>query len=270
MIIKIDARETALTIQLKKLTINESIEIMVEQLTLGDCIIYDNNFNEIVMFERKTLKDLASSIQDGRYSEQGYRLDKHPLPNNKIYYIIEGNVNLYKPFAGSINKQALLSSIVSIGFSKGFSVHKTINIEETAEWILHFAHKLNSGITPYTLPIPAQVNKETIISSDSLSTTVTPVTPQLIPDNYAHVVPKTKSSYVTPENIGIIMLSQIPGVSSAAATAILEKFTSLHILINIMTADPKCLDNITTTNKTGGLRKINSTCIKNMFAFLIK
>lgn len=259
MIIKIDAREAALIIQLKMLLHDESIEIIIEQLALGDCIIYDNNFNEIVMFERKTLKDLASSIQDGRYLEQGYRLDKHSLPNNQIYYIIEGNVNLYKPFAGSINKHALLSSIVSIGFSKGFSVHKTINIEETAEWILHFAHKLNSGITPYTPPIiehnpPAQVHKE-----------ITPIT-----DNYAHVLPKTKGSYVNPENIGIIMLSQIPGVSSVAATAILEKFGSLHVLINIMTADTKCLDNITTINKTGGVRKINTTCIKNMFTFLIK
>ena len=278
MIIKIDARETALIIQLKKLISNEAIEIIVEQLTLGDCIIYDNNFNEIVMFERKTLKDLASSIQDGRYSEQGYRLDNHSLPNNRIYYIIEGNINLYKPFPGSVNKQALLSSIVSIGFSKGFSVHKTINIEETAEWILHFAHKLNSGITPYNSPIieptqlPLQSNKETILSEDLIApvTSVTSVTPVTSTDNYAHVVPKTKSSYVNKENIGIIMLSQIPGVSSASATAILEKFKSMHVLINIMTADHNCLDNITTINKTGGMRKINSTCIKNMFAFLIK
>ena len=270
MIIKIDARETALILQLQKLS-KESIEIIAEQLTLGDCIIYDNNFNEIVMFERKTLKDLASSIQDGRYSEQGYRLDKHALPNNRIYYLIEGNINSYKPFPGSVNKQALLSSIVSIGFSKGFSVHKTINIEETAEWILHFAHKLNSGITPYNSPIiePVHKDKETILSAD-LITPVTSVTPQIIPDNYAHVVPKTKGSYVNPDNIGIIMLSQIPGVSSAAATAILEKFKSLHVLINIMTADTNCLNNITTINKTGGVRKINSTCIKNMFAYLIK
>ena len=78
MFIKIDARETALIIQLKKIN-TESIEIRIEQLTLGDCIICDDSFNDIVMFERKTLRDLASSIQDGRYSEQCYRLKKHSL-----------------------------------------------------------------------------------------------------------------------------------------------------------------------------------------------
>ena len=272
MIVKIDARETALIIHLKKALPIASIEIVIEQLPLGDCIICDNNLNEIVMFERKTLNDLASSIQDGRYLEQGYRLDKHPLHNHCIYYIIEGNINVYKPFAGTINKQALLSSIVSIGFSKGFSIHKTLNIEETAEWILHFAHKLVSGITPYKLPIseynqlPSQMLEEKHVSAGD---TITPLA--TIPDiSYASVVHKTKGSYVNPENIGIIMLSQIPGISSVAATAILEKFGSLHILINIMTADPKCLDCITTINKTGGIRKLTSTCIKNMFAFLIK
>ena len=284
MIVKIDARETALIIHLKKALPIAYIEIVIEQLPLGDCIICDNNLNEIVMFERKTLKDLASSIQDGRYLEQGYRLDKHLLPNHCIYYIIEGNINVYKPFAGTVNKQALLSSIVSIGFSKGFSIHKTLNIEETAEWILHFAHKLASGITPYKLPIsehnplPSQMLKENIVSAGDTLKNVTSITPlitqtqtQTTPDtSYASVAPKTKGSYVNPENIGIIMLSQIPGISSVAATAILEKFGSLHILINIMTADPKCLDSITTTNKTGGIRKLTSTCIKNMFAFLIK
>ena len=287
MIVKIDARETALIIHLKKIPPIASVEIVIEQLPLGDCIICDNKLNEIVMFERKTLQDLASSIPDGRYSEQGYRLDKHPLPNHCIYYIIEGNINVYKPFSGTINKQALLSSMVSISFSKGFSIHKTINIEETAEWILQFAHKLDSGITPYKLPIsyhiplPSQIHKENNESNGDITpipthTELLPTTHlstplATIPDtSYASVVPKTKGSYVNPENIGIIMLSQIPGISSVAATAILEKFGSLHILINIMTADPKCLDGITTINKNGGLRKLNSTCIKNMFAFLLK
>ena len=273
MIIKIDARETALIIHLKKMLPVASIEIVIEQLCLGDCVICDNSLNEIVLFERKTLQDLASSIQDGRYSEQGYRLDKHPLPNHCIYYIIEGNINLYKPFSGTINKQALLSSIVSIGFSKGFSIHKTLNVEETAEWIMHFAHKLDSGITPYKLPmceytpLPSQINKENTVSTSSITIPLTTPTSDI---SYASVVPKKKCSYVNPENIGIIMLSQIPGVSSGAAAAILEKFGSFHILINIMTADPKCLNSITTINKTGGIRKLTSTCIKNIFAFLIK
>ena len=42
--------------------------------SLGDVIICDDDGSERMIIERKTLNDLAASIKDGRYEEQGYRL----------------------------------------------------------------------------------------------------------------------------------------------------------------------------------------------------
>ena len=48
-----------------------------------------------MIIERKTLNDLASSIKDGRYKEQGYRLSNCSLHNHNIFYLIEDNLSSY-------------------------------------------------------------------------------------------------------------------------------------------------------------------------------
>ena len=40
----------------------------------------------LLIIERKSLADLESSIKDGRYENQSYRLDGLPVINHNIYY----------------------------------------------------------------------------------------------------------------------------------------------------------------------------------------
>ena len=61
-------------------------------LDIGDFIIKDDNDEIKMIFERKTIADLMSSIKDGRYKEQSYRLSQFPLNNHHIFYVIEGNL----------------------------------------------------------------------------------------------------------------------------------------------------------------------------------
>ena len=68
------------------------IEVVVENLPLSDVIIKDKKDNEKLLIERKTINDLASSIQDGRYNEQSYRLNNCEIHNHNIMYLIEGNI----------------------------------------------------------------------------------------------------------------------------------------------------------------------------------
>ena len=83
MEIKVDYRETDLIAELKK----TNLQISIENLPIGDIILLDGN-KELLIIERKTLRDLASSLRDGRYAEQSFRLDKHPLHNHNIIYLI--------------------------------------------------------------------------------------------------------------------------------------------------------------------------------------
>jgi len=266
MLIKLDCREIKLKdlCQLHLAEPDNKIKMEIESLPLGDIIICDDNGNEKVIIERKSLADLAASIRDGRYIEQGYRLNQCSMHNHLIYYLIEGDLRYYKPYKGLPDKKALLSAMVSISYFKGFSLYRTNNLEETAEWIVHFANKLlkeGSGALPYYC---ADILSGTNTSSLSSTTTTMPI-------SYSQVLGKrVKRDNITPENIGEIMLSQIPSVSSASAIAVMRKFSNISTLLNALLNDSKCLNDITIENKNGQAKKLSKPCINNIYNFLIK
>jgi hypothetical protein len=81
-------------------------------------------------------------------------------------------------------------------------------------------------------------------------------------------VKKEKNANVTPENIGIIMLSTIPGISSKTATVIMNEFKTIGQLIKSFEQNPHCLNNIC-IETNGKSRKITSTCIENIRRYLL-
>ena len=264
MLIKIDYRENKL-LELCQRHAAEGIQIKSENLPLGDIIICNDEGHEKAIIERKSLADLAASIRDGRYNEQSFRLNQCEMPNHQIYYLIEGELRFYKPFAGMPDKKTLLSAMVSISYFKGFSLFRTTNLEESTEWLLQFALKLQKegpSARPYYLQTTNVVDSSDLASAG--------LAPDLAP-GYASVVAKrVKKNNISPENIGEIMLSQIPSVSNAAALAIMQKFGSMAKLITALNENTRCLDDITTANKTGQLKKISKPCINNIYQFLLR
>ena len=193
-------------------TVSKSLEhheIRSERLPLGDVILHDpskGQQKDIVIFERKTLNDLAASIRDGRYKEQSFRLIETAAATgfhtHNIVYIIEGDLAQYNERHSQITKTALQSAMVSLLYYKGFSVIRTMNIGETSEFIIHFADK---------------VAKEGPLAVADISTMTTA--------SYSEVsTKKEKRDYITRDNIGEIMLAQVPGVSAKMAAAILAKY----------------------------------------------
>ena len=255
MIIKIDCRETdlhAACVQymcMQKEINTSTLNIVSDSLPLGDIILYDDAGNERVIIERKTLNDLAASIRDGRYNEQSFRLHKCSLHNHNIYYLVEGNLAAYNHRKTRLDRRALLSSMTTISYFKGFSLQRTQSIVESAEWIINLAHKLQ---------------KETRASFYEGGEAV------IEDKSYTHVSKRVKKDNVTSENIGEIMLSQIPGVSTTTAAAIMEKFGTIKGLIQNLEKDQHVLDSMRTVTKAGGLRKLNKTAISNIYNFLVE
>jgi ERCC4-type nuclease len=222
-------------------------EIKSERLPLGDIILHDpaGQGRDIVLFERKTLNDLAASIQDGRYKEQSFRLLQQSSsdtatagfhPHN-IVYIIEGDIGQYEAKRNKnnrITKTALQSAMVSLLYYKGFSVVRTMNLGETAELILNFADKVAKESADGTKPAYTRANANANAhtqpehhaeTESSTATHDTDTLPSASADRYSEVASKKeKRDYITRENIGEIMLSQVPGVSPKVATAILAKY----------------------------------------------
>ena len=274
MNLKIDVREAEL---LKKCQTNiemianfKELKLIPEQLPLGDIIINDG-LKDLVIIERKSLSDLAASIKDGRYEEQSYRLNGLPHHNHNIIYLIEGDFNKFNSFKDRIDKLTLYSSLTSINYFKGFSVWRSLSIDETALMVCNMAYKINKEIEKGKMPFYSNFLTTvttvpvTTLATDTANTDTTAVTTD---KDYCAVVKKVKKDNITGENIGEIMLCQIPGISSASALAILFKFKTLPALIKAIDADETCLNSISTTDANGKSRKISKTAIATIIKFL--
>jgi len=243
-------------------------KMKIEQLHIGDIIFEDESGKPIIIFERKTLNDLAASIKDGRYSEQSFRLDKETTHNHNIVYIIEGDIERYNEKRTRITKQTLISSMFSLLYYKGFSVLRTNTICETADTIIYFASKYNkTTITEknrkpyYDLTEPLVCGRGAIIQeSNEVEES----------EKYCGVLKchKEKNEYITPENINIIMLSCVPGINSKTATQIMSEYKTIQNLLYQLEKDPVCLNTFMIKTEQGGTRKINKNCVDNIKKFL--
>jgi ERCC4-type nuclease len=246
--IKIDMRETELIKEIENLIKTQDnfkdMKIQVENLPLGDIIIG----NELII-ERKTLNDLAASIKDGRYDEQSFRLNGLPNHNHNIIYLIEGDLCNINTLKLRLDKSTLYSAMFSIAFYKGFSLLRSRDISESAYILCNMVYKLEK-----TKDRPLFYSNE-----DKMNKT---------DKTYCEVIKKVKKENITKDNIGQIMLCQIPGISSQTSKAILQKFGSLPKLIQNINEDEKCMDDIYTVDTNNKSRKINKTCIQNILAFL--
>ena len=87
--------------------------------------------------------------------------------------------------------------------------------------------------------------------------------------NYCSVVKKVKKENVTPENIGEIVLCQIPGISSVTAITIMKKFTGFPHFLEQLQNNPDCLEGIT-IETNGKSRKINKSSVENIKKFFLQ
>ena len=285
MLIKIDYREKDLyTESVQTVTFGKyktPIKIVSESLPLGDIIICDDDGKEHVIIERKCLNDLAASIQDGRYKEQSFRLHNCSIHNHNIYYLIEGDLRYYKN--PRVDKRSIISSFVSISHLKGFSLHRTTDMRESAEWIIQIAEKIGKDKSIPAFYSNAQQaadlddssnenieEKEESQSngqeqqSNGQEQQSNGQEQQSNGQSYSHVIKRVKKENITTENIGEIMLSQIPNVSVSVAVGIMKKFGTLQSLFSALEKDRNCLNDV----KTDKDRKINKTAISSIIKYL--
>jgi ERCC4-type nuclease len=267
--IEVDERETQLyehILSTKNARDNTNqIHIVKKVLPLGDILIYlDVETNPIVVLERKTFQDLFASIKDGRYKEQSYRLIHSNLISNvhNIIYLIEGAVSQLR----SSKEQALLySTVTSLNLYKGFSIYRTTHIQESAEYIYEMATKIiRNAIQRKEFPL--YMTKPTLpeVTLDTIATETNEIV-----EPYSSVVKINKKENITPENIGTIMLCQIPGINYITAEQIMKEYGTIAGLVTRLEIDHNCLDNFYTTTSSGTKRKLGKNIIENIWKFLL-
>ena len=261
-------------VQMRKLSIK------YEDLPIGDIIFQlsqestdDNIKKQLLIIERKSFSDLLASIKDGRYEEQSYRLiNSSGLPPHSIFYLLEGMFSQ----VSEKDKKIIYSTMASVNIFKGFSVLRTSSIYETGELLIGFADKIVRDMEKGRVPYIMQNNQNIEDSNENSSTSIV----KNIIDNfesdavtqsqtsYCNFVKKVKRDNITPENIGEIMLCQIPGISSVTAIAIMKKFSTILNLIAELQDNPNCLNDIM-TDTNGKSRKISKSCIESIKQFLL-
>lgn len=290
MIITLDYREGELITLIERILENDAtnpqkITLKKENLTIGDILIEGRDGKPALIIERKTFSDLVSSIKDGRYEEQSFRLfHSSGIHPHNIVYLIEGQ---FIGGAHTKNKNLIYSTMVSLLHFKGFSVMRTNTIYETADFIVCLSGKMERDFLKNRKSFYGGIgepNTELIVSletdavgvdtkmdkkDDSVETELTkgPAT-AAAPVSYSSVIKSTKKENITKENIGEIILCQIPGVSSLTAKAIMGTMTSFSEFMEKLRENPAFLDTIY-TETNGKKRKIGSSVVKSIKDYLL-
>jgi len=231
----IDNRETKI-IELYKS--NKKCDIETKNLEIGDFHIY-NDDKLIIIIERKTLKDLGSSIKDGRYKEQKNRLLKSVDINVKRIYIIESN-NYYE---FGLPEKTLWSVIVNTLLRDHIYIIKTDSIIQTIEYL----DTIMNNIPKYL---------ENVMNEKCEND---------IENNFSYKTCKKNNinSKICFEN----MLKQIPGISDKISNIISNKFNNMYSFINNIGNDKETFIKEVGEIKSEN-RKVGKKTAENIYNFI--
>lgn len=237
LLVIVDERERELYDEMsQKWSSSPFFTISKQVLIMGDILIKrEQEDKPLIMIERKCISDLLASIKDGRYKEQSARLlHASGVEPHNIVYLIEGVMtHIQEP-----HRQRVYSAMTSVMYLKRMSVLRTWSVQESAELIARMADKI------------AREGSKGVQTTESIvPTTMTGV----------------RKSNITQDNIGEILLVQIPGISSVTARAILDTFNNsfTQVIQGIETNDPRLAD-IKYRTADGKMRRISKGILQTL------
>ena len=211
---------------------NKKINYEVKQMDIGDIQIYVNN-KLFIVIERKTIKDLVSSIKDGRYREQKLRLkslvSKEQNKNVKIIYLIEGKMLGKKKC--SIPNSTIWSTMCKLMMRDNFIVFRTKSIKESVNFIKTMAEKAVECVKANEKINFNDMNNDNISIDNSEGSNSDSSNNKLF-TQYASSIRIKKKENLTPGICYSRQLAQIPGVSARIATCIMNEYPTLPSLIS--------------------------------------
>jgi ERCC4-type nuclease len=202
-VLTIDSREH----ELIQLCHTKQVSIQTGSLPVGDMLMTLGEHT--LVFERKTMADLAASIKDGRFREQKQRLTS-TYPFHRITYIIESTplVLTTRDTLYGMDTKALVSALISSRYRDGIQVIHTSTLDETL-W--------------YLQQIQQRMGEKTQLVTESKE------------EYTATLKVKTKKmDNITPGICYLLQLSQIPTISMTLAKDIAVKYPTLSGLFRAL------------------------------------
>jgi ERCC4-type nuclease len=187
-----------------------------------------------IVIERKTVADFEASIIDGRYREQRTRLVSYCQQHGgRPLYIIEGDMDR---MLGKFSEQTLQKMLNRLMLRYGVPVIHTVSVEGTANACRLLATQIEEESTIF-------------VATDAGAL------------SYASTVTVSKrGNRDDPRNFALGVLQGCPGISCAAATAILDTFGTLS---GVFAAEEAALATVLV-----GKRKVGPVVAKRLLGLL--
>jgi ERCC4-type nuclease len=228
----------------------EKIEIIRESICIGD--IHINHNGNTYIFERKTAKDLISSIHDGRYREQKARMLSTYNQKYLSYIIEEDDILSSKIY--SKNKSIVQGAYINTLFRDNIRILFTKNIGETVTLLLSIAIKM--------IEHPKKFANNDMCTIEGVLQEVTTTQHAVYTDFIK--LKKKKIDNIDINTCYIMQLSQIPHISNVIAKNIAKVYPNM---IELITKLDECDDKIKELCKIDGVGKEKAgTIIKYLFS----
>lgn len=191
-------------------TLKKYNNFTIRSLDMGDIIFQYKNTN-VLYIERKTINDLASSLNDGRYHEQKTR-----LKGKNVIYLIEGDYDkdLNKIYNKTFDKEKFKGCLINTMVRDNINIYLTKNMEESAIFIKDISKRLPKYVNKL---VGEMDNKFININNEDFT--------------YSNSLKVKKKDNITPQVCFINQLRQISGVSILIAQKIVDEYLSMSNLI---------------------------------------
>jgi hypothetical protein len=210
----VDSREKALQESLTLL----GTPFTTAGLAVGDILIQKPDGQALLVAERKTHSDFASSLMDGRYREQRTRLMATRGQGVATLYFLEGvwSSNLDRVYSrvSEIQLQRLTSRLT---LRYGLPIIMTSSCYETAQWCTRLLKQIEEDTEVF--------HPEKGLAAETAGAMAT----------YAATFTTVKKGNRTPGSVAIQMLSAVPGLGTKKVAGLLAQ-TSIAKLAS-MTVD---------------------------------
>jgi len=255
-----DSKETSL------FSVFNSPIASLSPLTVGDIHLYHHehpNDPPLVIIERKTIKDLAASIKDGRYKEQIIRLKSVHRHPTRVFFLIEGcqYFHQYVKNIGQLGYDShLYSAFINIMVRDQISILESDDMEDTCRILKKLVEQVEKKYLEIIDQSVVTPHLQTVASSNF---------------HYSKTIKSNKKQNVNPQVCFISILSQIPGVSVNFAAFIIEQYPTMSALIEAYLAIPveadlrgKLLKDIMCKSDTGKARKLGPIISERIYKYL--
>lgn len=196
---------------------------VVAQINTGDYLVCrrlaGGKPEILACIERKTLKDFAVSLRDGRYENRHKMMDLRDQTGCQLYFIVEGPAfpEATWKVAGSTVYGTVLAAMTNLMVRDGIPVVQTKNEAGTAQRLLDFVRSFEATAVPYRYPSAP----EAPLAEGKV---------QGVPDIVLGAVEKSD------DLLAAEMWERLSGISLPTATILTEKFSVADLVGGVVSA----------------------------------